>query len=416
MIELPIARSRRFLIRIGIGGVLLALGSSLVSGEGIPGRIAFIGIDEQVYVADPNGGTPQALTTQQVEQIPAERHFNWHTWSPDGLTIAAVGYSGFAGAGIYRLDPAHPGTIRPVYEHPLNPPYYVSYAPTGDEVATLIVEDEALSLTLLRVSNGEMHKLGHGLPYYFSWRADGNAIVTHPGLFSEVSLIDLRAVRAGNKPTVTKLSADPVPFRAPAWSPDGNYIAYVVQHEAGSGPALVVRSRAGRERGLASVSSPPVFTWAPDGKTLAIAEAIKFGSIPFFNKVDLVRLSDGHRDTLYTGTVGAFFWSPDGSQLLIAAPDFDSGDWRLQVVNRANRQVREIARFVPNQNFETLAQGFDQYAQSYNLWAPDSRHFVYFGYPSGDDKGVPETVWVADAKTAESRRVADGRVAFWSPR
>jgi WD40 repeat protein len=392
---------------------LLALGSSIVTAAGIPGKVAFIGADDQLYVADPNGGTPQALTSGALGR---GQKFIWPTWSPDGLTIAAIGYSGFAGAGIYRLDPARPGTISAIYEHPLNPPFYVSYAPTGDAVATLILEGDALSLTLLRGSNGEMHRLGHGRPYYFSWRPDGDAIVTHPGFFSEVSLIDLRAVRAGGKPTITKLSADPVPFRAPAWSPDGSYVAYVLRRDEGSGPSLVVRSRAGRERRLVAVSSPPVFTWAPDGKTLAIAEAVKFGSTPFFNNVDLVRLSDGHRDTLYTGTVGAFFWSPDGSQLLIAAPDFDSSDWRWQVVNRADRRVREIARFVPNQGFETLAQGFDQYAQSYNLWAPDSRHFIYFGYPGGESEGVPETIWVADAKTAASRRVADGTVAFWSPR
>ena len=61
----------------------------------------------------------------------------------------------------------------------------------------------------------------------------------------------------------------------------------------------------------------------------------------------------------------------------------------------------------------------DQYAQSHRFWAPDSRHFVYFGYPTtarDENKPVPATIWIADAKTAKVRRVADGRAGFWSPK
>lgn len=427
---------------------LFVLGSTVATAAEIPGKIALIGLDHQVYLADPNGGEPRALTRGEAGRMAAEgvtassvayaqgespgateRRFSWPTWSPDGQTLVVQGVTVAVGgsaqqAGIYRLDLSRPGAVTPIYENREHGPIYLYYAPTGREVAALISEPGALGLALLRVSDGELHPLGLGFPHYFSWRGDGDAIVTHTGgapeedHSAEVTLIDVRGARQGGKPEVTKLSATPVLFRSPSWSPDGNNVAYAVRREEGRGASLMVRSKSGEERAIAAVASRLVFTWSPDSKAIAVAEATTPDNL-FFGGINLVHLSDGRRETLYAGPLGAFFWSPDGSQLLVAAPEFDSGEWRWEVVTRADRQVREIARFFPTPEFQFLSQHFDQYAQSHRFWAPDSRHFVYFGYPTtanDEKKPVPATVWIADAKSAKVKRVADGRAAFWSPR
>jgi len=374
-----------------------------------------------------------APTVERVRLVDDEgasqRRFSWPTWSPDGQTIVAQGVTVAVGgtveqAGIYRLDLSRPGTITPIYENREHGPIYLYYAPTGREIAALISEPGALGLAMLRVSDGNLRALGLGFPYYFSWRNDGDAIVTHTGgapeedHTAEIALIDVREAREGKKPEVTKLSQAPVNFRAPAWSPDGGSVAYAVRRDEGKGASLLVRSKTGEERVVSSVSSRVVFTWAPDGKTLAVAEATTPDNL-FFGGINLIRLADGRRETLYAGPLGAFFWSPDGSQMLIATPEFDSGEWRWQVVSRATHEVREIARFFPTPEFQFLSPHFDQYAQSHRFWAPDSRHFVYFGYPTttkDEHKPVPATIWIGDTKTAKVRRVADGRAAFWSPR
>lgn len=434
---------------IRIIAAFVALASGIASAATIPGKIAFIGLDHQVYLADPNGGAPRALTRPEAGRVAgrdgdlvspvgyaraqssggSERRFSWPTWSPDGQTIVAQGVTVAVGgvaeqAGIYRLDLARPGTITPLYENREHGPIYLYYAPTGREVAVLISEPGALGLAIVGVSDGAFRPLGLGLPYYFSWRGDGDAIVTHTGgapeenHTAEVTLIDVRGAREGGKPQVTQLSGNPVLFRAPAWSPDGNNVAYAVRREQGKGASLVVRSKSGEERILASVSSRLVFTWAPNSKMLAVAEATTPDNL-FFGGITLVHLADGQRETLYAGPLGAFFWSPDGSQLLVATPEFDSGEWRWQIVNRATRHVTEVGRFFPTPEFQFLSPHFDQFAQSHRFWAPDSRHFVYFGYPTtarDENKPVPATVWIADAKTAKVTRLAEGRAAFWSPR
>lgn len=435
------------LAKIRIVTALLALASSPASSGGIPGKIALIGLDHQVYLAEPGGGEPLPLTTGQsgrmaalpagvlpVGLVPAqergssEQRFSWPTWSPNGQTIVVQGVT-VAGnvaqqAGVYRIDLDHPGTVTPIYENREHGPIYLYYSPTGREVAVLITEQGPLGLVMLRVSDGALHPLGLGFPFYFSWRSDGDAIVTHTGgapedeHTAEVTLIDVRGARSGGKPDVTKLSEKPVLFRTPTWSPDGNHLAYAVSREEGHGATLVVRNKNGEERSLASVSSRVVFTWAPDGKSLAVAEATTPDNLVFAG-INLVHLSDGHRETLYAGPVGAFYWAPDGRQMLVAAPEFDSGEWRWDVISRASRQVRQIARFFPTPEFQFMSPHFDQFAQSHRFWAPDSRHFVYFGYPTtahDENKPVPATVWIADVKTAKVRRVGDGRAAFWSPR
>ncbi len=426
---------------------LLALASSSALGAGIPGKIALIGLDHQVYLVDPNGGESLPLTRGRAGRMAAapggvlpvgyvpswdrassEERFSWPTWSPNGQTILVQGVL-VAGnvdqqAGVYRIDLDYPGTVTPIYESREHEPIYLYYSPTGQEAAVLITEQGQLGLVVLRVADGAFHPLGQGFPFYFGWRSDGDSIAAHTGGMSdgdhtaEVSLIDVRSAREGGKPDVTKLSAKPVLFRTPSWSPDGSQVAYAVSREGGRGAMLVVRSKSGEERKLAAVSTRVVFAWAPDGKSLAVAEATTPDDL-FFGGINLVHLSDGHRERLYAGPLGAFYWSPNGSQMLVAAPEFDSGEWRWDLVSRSSHRVREISRFFPTIEFQFMSPHFDQFAQSHRLWAPDSEHFVYFGYPTTareESEPVPATVWIADAKTAKVRRMGEGRAAFWSPR
>jgi hypothetical protein len=427
--------------------LLLAVEAICATAGEIPGKIAIVGLDHQIYLADPNGGAAVPATRSEAgreakvtggvvpvglqavdERATGERRFSYPTWSPDGKALVAQAVTLAGGnmvqdSGIYKIDVQHPGVVSPLYESKEKGPIYLYYSPTGKEIAALVRQQGPLGLAIVGVADGAFHPVGNGFPYYFSWRTDGDAIATHTGAApdenhtAEVALIDIRGARKGGKPEVTKLSARPVPFRSPAWSPDGSQLVYAVSKKEGRGATLVMRTKNGDEKDLASVSTGVVFSFAPDGKTLAVAEATAPDNL-MFGGINLIHIADGHKETMYAGPVGAFFWAPDGSQILVAAPDFDSGEWRWEVVSRATKEVKSIGRFFPTPEFQFMAPHFDQYAKSHLLWAPDSQHFVYSGYPTtanDEKKPVAATVWIADTKTAKVRRVGDGRVAFWSP-
>ena len=61
---------------------------------------------------------------------------------------------------------------------------------------------------------------------------------------------------------------------------------------------------------------------------------------------------------------------------------------RLRGVALGSRHAQPRVRFgrspdsIPTPEFQFLSPHFDQFAQSHRFWAPDSRHFVYFGYPT----------------------------------
>jgi len=69
---------------------------------------------------------------------------------------------------------------------------------------------------------------------------------------------------------------------------------------------------------------------------------------------------------------------------------------------------------MPSRTFLTsYLSYFDQYAQSMNLWSPDSSAFTYSGSNAKGRRGI----WVqALGEDEEAKLIHDGIYAAWSPR
>jgi WD40-like Beta Propeller Repeat len=104
-----------------------------------------------------------------------------------------------------------------------------------------------------------------------------------------------------------------------------------------------------------------------------------------------------------------FFWSPDGKSLLVLQPHQD-GSGEVEMLIHDSNGARSLGSIAPQPSFvREVLQFFDQYAQSLQLWAPDSSAFTMVGAIDGQPG-----VWVISPAGYDPVRVSDGSWAVWS--
>jgi Tol biopolymer transport system component len=160
----------------------------------------------------------------------------------------------------------------------------------------------------------------------------------------------------------------------PAWSPDGQQIAFI----RGQPPGIwVMRSDGGEAHQLTRGPSPQhAPAWSPDGTRIAFTRA----------KGIFVMNADGTKLRRITHRVeGIPSWSPDGAKLAFAEePDENtSGDEQIYVVNADGSGLRK------------LSDGIDP------AWSPDGKEIAFV---NGDNSACPSTcILVANVGSANSR-------------
>ena len=403
--------------------------------------IVFISGDHQVYVVDPDGGEPKALTrgdepgrmtalrlyrrtaARPIESAPGDAmRFSMPAWSPDGSSLLVHGTKTRGEAvigpsGVYRVDPERPGIVTPVHVEKRRSPIYSLWNPTSSRAAILLGERAGLTLGVVEIGTVGIREIGKGRPHYFAWSGDGRKLAIHVGGSSRANASARLWLRDLGKDEGTATSERPAGFRSPGWDPSGERFVYAAfPEQVGGAHIYVARPDGADPLDLGPVGSPLILCWAPTEPVIAFAEALPMGGL--FSGIQLVHATDGRREPLYAGAVGAFFWSPDGSRILVAAPDFESGDFRWLVVDRESTDVKEVARFHPSPDLQAMFLHFDQYAMSHRFWAPDSKQFTFASFPVRSDGRVPlrSEVRVIDVEQMTDRVITDGRSAFWAPR
>ncbi len=380
------------------------------------GRIAYIGMDYNVYVEDFAQDNTIALT----DDADPENFYIYEmpTWATDGrlayFSRAREGRNLQLGAYVAR-DGDATGTL--VFEATNRVLNYAYWSPAdcseGEhcrDLALLLSGTEDLTVELVRDSDDGVSytTIGSGGPFYYSWSPEGTQMLWQRDT-EQLNVYDV----ASDEISET-LDVVPGIFQAPAWSPVDDRLLFGVLN--GENTDLTVF-----EDSETSVLAPELdgivaFAWSPDARYIAYTEG--------YRSLAVLEVATGEvvTQTLEEG-VFAFFWSPNSEALayttLASQQNSSSAKLRQEpngiawsVIDVRDGEERHFGAFFPTNDMLYLLTYFDQFAQSHRVWSPDSRYLVY-GEFSAD--GAPLVRMLDTTETnAEAETIAEGMIGIWS--
>ena len=412
-------------------------------------RIAYIDADGQLVTSNPDGSGRNLLTTGAVARVggilaqPQRSNvmYSWPVWSPDGSRIAVSLLRGDspsdAQISLQSLESSTGvGGAAFVNEAPLTiaegTPHYVQWSPDGQKLGITAATPEGLTLFVVDATPAPQSgapnpplAVQRGAPLYFDWSPDSASLAVHSN--EDVLLVrpDYDTQQFSVQPLARSRS-----FRTPAWSPDGNRLAWSAP--GGDSEALWV----GRPDQpddvalrLAEVEGSCAFLWSADGTAIAVADRQVAGS-PAYRRLRLLA-ADGNAERMVKEDdwVLGFFWEPNGDRLAWVAlnPEERTMEWRI-AEGLASDSVGSGAdsalggfRFSPSGETFLMLAFFDQYARSHSPWAPDGSALVVAGTQqylserrNGSSGGGSRVYVVETGDGGELRDIANGSMAVWS--
>jgi len=369
-----------------------------------PGRLLVLGTEDEIITMRPDGSDPVTLAGPDPD---IER--TQPTWSPDGSRVAWTERR--ADQETYLLLADSDGGDVIEWPSPLLA-VYIAWGPDGEHLALTGNDGEGDLLLAIAGSDGDIQVIDEGAPLYFDWAPDGTEVLARVSGRFEYLAID------GSGRETVPVTGE---FRL------GAHVAesVLIGTERDVGEALALANRQGEiERELLRYAAPMAFVADQAGSRVAVMSrgSAESQALSRLGETDLpiidaerlivVATSDGTLEEVSPARNIAWFWSPDGRELLYSTVEFIDGIERLQWHIWDGEETKSYRPFSPTGVFgrDYLAY-FDQFALSISLWAPDGSAFAYAGGDSLEDAGI----WVQNVGGENPVRVSPGEVALWSP-
>lgn len=407
------------------------------------GHLAFIGVDNNIYIVSAGEEQAQRITDNAVPILGGQgREYHDPTWSPNGwLSFVSTELTDneFLHT-IYAVRPSrNPVNVQELYQASDTTYIYGYWSPAQCEegifcarFSYMMSHPDEIDLRMAEVHSDRLEVyderlLGRGQPFYFSWSPDGTRMVWfRAGQTLEIYNLD------ENQPGYI-LPDSPGLFQAPAWSPVDDRILFALESDDYGNQIVVADPNSDMRLPLTEGGSGlSAFAWSPDGQWVVAAEAFE----PLPNVLDKLTIIAADGQTVIPVAEGevivAFFWSPDSKQLAYftlvitgsqetlsiasdvaqAPPQQTETVIELNVVKLETGESLPISHFFPTRSQIYLFQFFDQFAQSHTVWSPDSSQIV-FAELLPDGREFIRVVDTSDPQQS-SITIAEGSFAVFS--
>ena len=399
---------------------------------GLEGKIAYVGDDFNIYTLD----FATSNISQLTEDGKRQAKYEFPTWSSDGqLAYFCCSVRGFSSLhlSVYLSTDGISEGVQ-YYDQAGERHIYAYWSPKtceDENCADLAVLIQAPSQNQLKVElfnsqdlqNGQ-RSLGVGVPFYYSWSPSGDSLLLHRNnnLLEYYSISSANIMSAFDEP----LGA----FLSPSWSPVDNRILFASLSDTDKSRLILLN---GENQDILAENLQGVvsFSWSPDGRYVAYRVASS-------NSISSVYVVDSESGELIARTnvsgVLSFFWSPDSSKIayitlsnppgtfdinnqtsgnVMALTQIDDGfSWNtLDIVDSSNMLLNS---FIPTVSMQYMLSNFDQFAQSHNVWSPDSQYILYSELTTIDSSESQITIVDVNDPNISSLTVVGGSFAVWS--
>jgi TolB protein len=365
------------------------------------------------------GGTGGVGVAAQPLVQDTQTAYTWPTWSPDGTRIAVSRAPGPTDGSLAALAVIDPPSGDESYLHVtarggvnrVAPGlfHYAQWSPNSERLLFTAPNPRrtALSVFESRLDGAGPRRIVSNAQLYTIWSPDSLSQLIHRG-----EELFLRNVEANQSLSLRRPSLG---YRVAAYAPNARSIAYVA--DIGAGPELVVRTLgSGDELALTEVPGEAAFAWSPvDSSMMAVISRTLNGPIPY-DGLWLYDTETGEGRRAYSEDVLAFYWSPDGSKIVMASVHESRSTIAWIIIDLDVNETKELGVFVASADFLVHLQFFDQCGPSHPVWSEDSKHLVFSGQMPDLSSETHNQVWLVDTSgDAPPVALARGRQAYWVP-
>lgn len=366
----------------------------------------------------------------------AMRRYQWPTWSRDGRLAyfcCDVQYSGVFDVEAFISEDGRTAgdSVYTGNRQSITYAYWSPEACTANEtcldLAVLLSNVASNSFIVELIRDGEVlsnETIAFGAPFYYSWNPSGTRLVTHRNRRQ----IEIYDVETGD--FIETLSTTPGTFQAPAWSPVDDRILFGEQGGDRRTTDLKILANDSTETIAEGLEGQVSFVWSPDGNYIAY-RVVSENSIDSLYVVDAITGETVSRSSVMG--VLAFFWAPDSSKvayITLSTPPgtFNASTGQSHVLASTHAQnisglawsVLDVntganerySAFVPTEEMLYMLLYFDQFAQSHQVWSPDSTHIVY-SEVADTSQPIINILDVSQSDTVPIT-IANGIYAVWS--